>query len=166
MKITCLIIIINFHFAEWTIAQESNERWTLGVGVTYCSYIDSPGLNLSVTYRTAGNFHVGPDLSFLLAQEREENGRRIRHKEVEYNLNAHQIFDLGEHIALYPLTGINWSKVTTHQEGRDPEVKWLTGLNAGGGVELKLKRLKLIFEPKWVSRLNKFDLTTGIVLPL
>lgn len=166
MQRICLLLIIICPFAEGTNAQENKERWFLGTGITYCSYIDSPGLNLNVTYRVFGNFHIGPDFSALLTHEREENGRIVKQKELEYNLNAHQLFDVDDHLALYPLVGINWSKVTVHPEGEDANVTWLTALNTGGGAEFKLKGLRLFLESKWVSRLNKFDVTTGIVLPL
>lgn len=165
MKRLNLLLIAAFHFVVVATAQEDNERWFFGAGITYCSYINSPGVNLNVTYRAIGNFHIGPDFSALLTRERNENGKVVRQKELEFNLNAHYLFAMNERLSIYPLTGINWSKVTIHTDGDDPEVTWLTALNAGGGIEFRLKRTKLFLEPRWVSRLNKIDITLGVILP-
>src|SRR4051812_19687476 len=67
-----------------SFSQESSPRWLLGAGLTYCSYVDNPGLNLNVTYRLVGNFHVGPDFSALLTKEVLEGGRFVKKKETEY----------------------------------------------------------------------------------
>ncbi len=147
-------------------AQEEKSRWLLGTGITYCSYIDSPGLNLNVTYRVIGNLHVGPDFSALLTREREEDGVVVKRKEVEYNFNAHYLFGLGKKIEIYPLAGVNWSNVTNHPDGGAAVTELVTALNLGGGVEIEIKKIRLFLESKWVSQLNKYDLTTGILFPL
>ena len=162
----CLLTSVSCLLALTTIAQEENERWLLGTGVTYCSYINNPGINLNVTYRLIGNLHIGPDFSALLTHEDNENGRQVKRKELEYNINAQQLFEVKERLALYPIVGINWSKVTIHPEDEDPDVRWITAFNAGGGIEWKFKSVRLFLESKWVSRLNKYDITTGILFPL
>jgi hypothetical protein len=147
-------------------AQEEKSRWLMGIGITYCSYIESIGLNLNVTYRVIGNLHVGPDFSALLTREREEIGVTVKRKELEYNFNANYLFALSKKVEIYPLVGINWSKVTNHPVGGEPVTELVTALNLGGGVEVEIKKIRLFFESKWVSQLNKYDLTTGILFRL
>ncbi len=159
-----VIVLLCIFFSNAHAQKET--RWLLGTGITYCSYIDNPGLNLNITYRVFGNFHVGPDFSALLTRELQENGKVVKRKEVEYNFNAQQLFEVGEKIALYPLVGINWSRVTRHPEGEEPFTEWITAVNAGGGCELQLNKFRLFAESKWVSQLDKYDLTAGILFPL
>lgn len=147
-------------------AQEEKSRWLLGTGITYCSYINTPGLNLNITYRVIGDLHVGPDFSALLTREREEDGRTVKRKELEYNFNAHYLVHLANKIEIYPLAGINWSKVTNHPDGQEAVKELVTALNLGGGVEVEIKSVRLFFESKWVSKLNKYDLTTGVLFRL
>ncbi len=147
-------------------AQEEKSRWLVGAGITYCSYINNPGLNLNVTYRVVGNLHIGPDFSALLTSEREESGRVVKRKELEYNFNGQYLFPIGRKMEIYPVVGINWSNVTNHPAGQEAITELVTALNLGGGVEVELKSIRLFFESKWVSQLNKYDLTTGILFRL
>jgi hypothetical protein len=147
-----------------TIAQE--KRWLVGTGITYCSYIDNPGINVNVTYRLIGNLHIGPDFSALLNKEISENGKVTKKKELEYNFNAQYLFEIRKKLSLYPLTGINLSRVTLHPEGEMPDKRWITALNLGGGFEYRLAKFRLFAESKYVTQLNKIDVTTGIILEL
>ncbi len=156
----CLLIT---SFAQ---GQDANKRWLLGAGITYCSYVDNPGLNLNVSYRLIGNFHIGPDFSALLTKEIQEGGRVVKKKEIEYNFNVQQLFEIGKKTALYPLTGVNFSQVTLHPAGQEPDKRWLTALNVGGGLELRLKKFRLFFETKYVTQLDKLDITGGVMIVL
>ncbi|HEX5170775.1 MAG TPA: hypothetical protein VFW11_16490 [Cyclobacteriaceae bacterium] len=146
--------------------QGFSQRWVVGSGLTYCSYVDSPGINLSVTYRLAGNLYIGPDFSALLTRDLNEAGKVIRRKEVEYNLNFHHLFDVNESVGLYPLVGMNVSKVTNHPDAEDPRHRWVTGLNAGGGLELTMPWARLFVESKYVFHFDKVDLTAGFLFDL
>jgi Outer membrane protein beta-barrel domain len=162
----CLLFIAYCLLSHSVKAQEEKSRWLLGTGVTYCSYINNPGLNLNVTYRIVGNLHIGPDFSALLTSEREENGRVVKRKELEYNFNGQYLFPIGKNVEIYPLAGINWSNVTNHPAGQEAVTELVTALNLGGGFEIEIGKVRLFFESKWVSQLNKYDLTTGILFPL
>lgn len=164
MKKLYYIALIGLFLPQVSRAQES--RWLLGAGITYCSYIGNPGVNLNLTYRLIGGLHIGPDFSAILNNEEKENGVTIIRKELEYNLNAHYVFELGEKVAVYPLVGFNYSKVTTHPEGEEADKRWVSACNAGGGVEYSLKKTSIFFESKYVSRLEKYDLTLGILFVL
>ena len=162
----CLLFIAYYLLSFSAKAQEEKPRWLLGTGITYCSYINNPGLNLNVTYRIVGNLHIGPDFSALLTSEREENGRLVKRKELEYNFNSQYLFPIGKKVEVYPLVGINWSNVTNHPSGQEAVTELVTALNLGGGVEIEIRNIRLFFESKWVSQLNKYDLTTGILFTL
>ena len=159
----CLLVIYQLLAAKAN-AQES--RWLLGTGITYCSYIDSPGLNLNVTYRVVGNLHIGPDFSALLTREVLENGKTVKKKELEYNFNASYLFEVKKSISLYPLLGINLSEITLHPEGEEANKRLVTALNIGGGIEYQLKKFRLFLEPKYVTELSKLDIATGILFEL
>jgi hypothetical protein len=161
-----LLIIFFCIFISFAKAQEEKSRWLLGTGITYCSYINSPGLNLNVTYRVIGNLHIGPDFSALLNHEIKENGKDLIRKELEYNFNGQYLFDLTKKIAVYPLVGINWSNITNHPIGQEPVTILTTALNLGSGLEWEIGKARLFFESKWVSQLSKVDITTGILFRL
>jgi hypothetical protein len=166
IKRLCLLLPALYFLFLDVKAQEKNSRWLLGTGITYCSYINNPGLNLNATYRIVGNLHIGPDFSALLTSEREENGRAVKRKELEYNFNGQYLFALSKRVEIYPLAGINWSNVTNHPAGQEPVTELVTALNLGGGVEIEIRDIRLFFESKWVSQLNKYDLTTGVLFRL
>ncbi len=161
-----LLLIALFLLCLNVKAQEEKSRLLFGTGITYCSYIGNPGLNLNVTFRVIGNLHFGPDFSALLTSEREENGVVVKRKELEYNFNVNYFFALSKKVEIYPLGGINWSKITNHSAGQEVVTDLVTALNLGGGLEIEIKKIRIFFESKWVSRLNKYDLTTGILFRL
>lgn len=161
-----LLIIFFCIFISFAKAQEEKSRWLLGTGITYCSYINSPGINLNVTYRVIGNLHIGPDFSALLNHEIKENGKDVIRKELECNFNGQYLFDLNKKIAVYPLVGINWSNITNHPDGQEPVITLTTAFNLGTGLEWEIAKARLFLESKWVSQLNKVDLTTGIIFRL
>jgi hypothetical protein len=167
MRKFCLLLAANSLLLLFSAqAQEEKSRWLVGTGITYCSYINNPGLNLNITYRVAGDLHIGPDFSALLSSERIENGRMVRRKELEYNFNGQYLFSVGKKVEIYPLAGINWSNITNHPVGQEAVTELVTALNLGGGLELELKRIRLFVESKWVSQLDKYDITTGVLFRL
>ncbi len=147
-------------------ANAQQNHWFIGTGLGYCTYIGQPGVNLNVSYRLTGKFYIGPDFSAFLNRELDEEGKMVKRKEVEYNINAHQLFDIGKKISLYPLAGVNLSKVTHHAEGEKADKQWITALNAGGGLEWELENIRVFVETKWVSVLDKVDITTGVIFRL
>jgi len=164
MRTSILLLVGMFlSIAQNVVAQN---RWLVGTGLTYCTYLNSPGINFNVSYRVAGNLHIGPDFSALLSRERDEDGRTVKRKEVEYNLNSHYLVQINESISLYPLVGMNISKLTIHPEGEQPDRKMITALNAGGGFEFEVSALHLFIESKWTSKVDKVDITAGLLFEL
>jgi hypothetical protein len=159
-----LLFVIGIFMSTGLQAQES--KWLLGTGITYCSYVQNPGVNLNITYRVFANLHIGPDFSAILNKEVTENGVKIIRKELEYNFNGQYLFDISEKVALYPLVGINFSKITIHPENETADKRLVTALNTGGGIEIKIKRVRLFFESKFVTKFPKYDLTTGVLFQL
>ena len=67
---------------------------------------------------------------------------------MDFNANAHYVFDVAKNVNVYPLAGI--TVVTTHglEEGRDNLT--MAGINIGGGAEFFLApQLKLNLEMKY-----------------
>lgn len=146
--------------------QAKDVKWLLGAGLTYDNYMSTPGVNLNVTYRLFKDLHIGPDFSALLNKEENENGVTVLKKELEYNFNANYLFHVSETLSLYPLAGINFSKITVHPANGAPDKKLITALNAGGGFEIELKNFRIFFESKYVTQLDKYDLTLGTLFKL
>jgi len=146
-------------------AQEKT-KWLLGAGITYDNYMNMPGINLNVTYRVVKGLHVGPDFSALLNRDESENGVEVLKKELEYNFNANYLLKISEGLSLYPLAGINFSKVTVHPINSEPSKKIITAMNLGGGLEIELKTFRIFFESKYVTQLRKYDLTLGTLFKI
>src|ERR1041385_5931649 len=108
------VSLVLFTSCLFTKALAQENKWLVGAGVTYDNYMNTPGINLNLTYRLIGNLHIGPDFSALLNKEENENGVAVLKKELEYNFNANYLFSISEKLSLYPLAGINFSKVTVH----------------------------------------------------
>lgn len=161
-----LSLIICCLFLKPARAQEKESKWLIGTGVTYDNYMSTPGLNLNVTYRIVKGLHIGPDFSALLNKEENENGITVLKKELEYNFNANYLFHVSETMSLYPLIGISFSKITVHPANGDPDKKLITALNAGSGFEFELKGFRIFFESKYVTHLDKYDLTLGTLFKL
>jgi hypothetical protein len=126
----------------------------------------TPGINLNVTYRLIRNLHIGPDFSALLNKEENENGVAVVKKELEYNFNANYLFKVSTKFSIYPLAGINFSKVTVHAADKSPDKKTVTAFNAGGGFEIEFGTVRIFFETKYVTQLDKYDLTLGTLFKL
>jgi opacity protein-like surface antigen len=121
------VVLLTVAGCQKVVAQN---RWLLGTGVTYCSYLNSPGINVNISYRIIGNLHIGSDFSVLLSRETQEDGSNVKRKEVEYNLSSYYIFRINERVSPYPLVGINLSKRTVHREGKLPDKPLITAFNA------------------------------------
>ncbi len=160
--------IFSFLFLSIAVSGFSQEtkRWLLGTGVTYCSYLDNPGVNVNVTYRLGKHFHIGPDFSAILTRESHSGTRWVKRKELEFNFNGQYYLSISEQLKCYPLTGLNISKVTNHEESFDADVRWVTDINAGMGTEFHLRTVRIFVEGKYVLRFSKYDLTIGLLLPL
>lgn len=146
--------------------QINAQRWLVGGGIVYCSYVDNPGINLNLTYRVIRNFYVGPDVSALLTKKSDVRGTLIKRKELEYNFNGHYLFDLNEHASLYPIFGLNASKLTVHTAGEYPVKRSLLAANFGGGMELRMRIVRTVLEIKYTSTIEKVDVSAGVVFPL
>jgi hypothetical protein len=142
------------------------ERWSAGFGLTYCSCVDRPGVNLNISYRVKGNFFIGPDFSALLEKRIHRYTRLLVHTEVEYNLNAHQLIEIIKGVEVYPLAGINLSKITFKSGNEEPMTQWVKAINTGLGAEAHVGKAKLFTEGKYVTRIKKFDFTIGVLFPI
>ena len=145
---------------------QETKRWWLGTGLTYCSYLNNPGINVNVTYRLGNHIHIGPDFSAILTKESHDGTNWVKRKELEFNFNIQYYLPMSERIKYYPLTGLNVSKVTHHKENFPADVRWVAAINAGMGTEFHFKALRVFVEGKYVLKLSKYDLTTGLLFPL
>lgn len=164
MAVRFLLALACTTFSALTWAQE--KQWLIGAGITYSTFMNQPGVNLNITYQPIGNLHIGPDFSALLTREQRENGSLVKRKELEYNFNTTYLFFLKDKFAIYPVAGVNFSKIAVHKEGEAIEKKWFTGINAGAGLEYELNKYRIFLEVKYVTSIVKYDTSLGLIIEL
>jgi hypothetical protein len=150
------------------IAQQAfgQERWAIGGGLTYCSYIHRPGVNLSATFKPLKHFHISPDFSAILTRREERNSIWLKRKELEGNINFAYDIALDPNFRAYALTGANIAKITIHEENHFADKQIRIGINFGCGIELDAKSHTYFFEGKYVSHLRKYDVASGLLFKL
>jgi hypothetical protein len=162
---TKYFVFLSF-FAGLQIASGQDKPLLVGGGISYCTFMHSPGVNINATYRLFNKFYVGPDFSAVLTREIKKDGRTVKRKELEYNFNFQRVFQFRKTLGVYPLIGINFSKLTVHPLGETASKRLIIALNAGGGLEIELGRSRLFVEAKYVSWFPKYDITSGILFSL
>ena len=163
-RATISFVVLIISLMTLRVANGQEQKWFVAGGVTYCSFVNNPGINISVTYRLADDLYIGPDFSAILTKVEKSNGTSRKQKELEYNFNAHYTFEFTPAISAYPLTGINFSKVTLHERGHEPQKQFITAFNIGCGAEFKVREITWFAEGKHVSQFDKYDVTVGAII--
>jgi hypothetical protein len=146
-----------------TIGIHSQENWIVGTGPTLELNENLVGVNLRAYYGPNEQFCFGPEVSFFpYSDVSEEEEVSI----IDLNFNAHYIFEVGERIGIYPLSGINHSIENTRLI-EDTQVKEninAFGINYGAGIHYNLNKLFVFTEYKGIiGELNAPFITAGII---
>jgi len=84
---------------------------SFGGGFIYGDDIKEPGINLRAYYNLPGNrVCFGPEYSTFLTHKEEIDGEDIKIDLYELNFNGHFIFEVTHKFAVYPFTGLNFSR--------------------------------------------------------
>ena len=100
-------------------------------------------INGRLYYDVNESFFFGPEISYFPYKEVD---KRYEKSILNLNINAYYIFELGEKLGFYPLSGINYSIENERfvKENDRSEKKKQFGLNYGAGLHYKFKNLFLI----------------------
>jgi len=145
----------------------SQESIILGVGPTLELEEELVGINARAYYGVNENICFGPEVSFFPYQEiGEEEEKSI----LDLNVNAHYIFEIGEKLGLYPLSGINYT-IESERLIEEPEIdneEEAIGINYGAGIHYNLYKEAFIFaEFKGIiGQLNAQFITAGFIIDL
>jgi len=133
-----------------------------GLGTTYGSDIEGIGINVREYYFFNHHVCFGPEASFFPNHKVGEYDKSL----IELNFTGHYIFELNEHLGIYPLTGLNYSieKESMHNETKTVDE---FGLNIGMGVHYKVKSLFPYIEYKYITGgLSQHVYSLGILFSL
>lgn len=146
----------------------AQERWLIGSGITYCTRLHHPGINVSINRIFLKRIVTSAEVSAILTREKTNMGRWEKHKELEYTFFTQYLIGLTSTWNIYPLAGFNVSKVTRHLQGEFPDKRWLTSVLFGSGVEYDQegRRIKPFAEFFFIHALNKYDFTAGVLVKI
>ena len=134
----------------------------LGIGPTYGSDIKYIGPNMRVYYFFNEHICLGPEVSYFAKHNLEGYPTSL----LELNISAHYNFELGDHFAMYPLTGLNFSIENKDLMG-EVESENAFGLNLGAGFHYSIKKVLPFAEYKYIfGKLPQHLITVGILFML
>jgi len=111
---------------------------SFGGGFVYGDDIKEAGINLRAYYNLPGDkVCLGPEYSTFLTRKKKINGEDIEINLYEFNFNGHFIFEVTNKFAVYPFTGLNFSREKEEIEiTGDKEIftQEAFGLNLGFGA--------------------------------
>lgn len=145
------------------------QSWSIGAAGIYGDDIENMGAHIRGYYNTKNNkICLGPEFSKFANKTEIHNGEEVTTKLSEVNLNAHYIFELTEHWALYPLAGLNLSFETEEYEvlgESKSETISEFGTNVGFGVHRTFGNLIVFGEYDHLfSELSQNSLLIGAFL--
>lgn len=159
----CISLFILF-FSVNSYAQHIS----LGGGIPYNFTAETPGLNLRGYYNMGEHFCFGPELTFFLPKTEIHDMEEIETTIWEINVNAHYIFEVSEHLGIYPIIGLNYTREKediSYLLTGETEEKMVdaVGMNIGGGFHLPLPHFVPFVEYEYVvGDLSEHILTVGI----
>ena len=131
-----------------------------GIGGAYELEEGLTGFNARVFYGPNEEFCFGPEISFFPLQEIETD---TKVSIIDLNVNAHYIFEIAPNLAVYPLSGLNFTKekvrVISEEENDNA-----FGINYGAGLHFEFDQWFAFAEFKGViSELSADFVTIGVI---
>ncbi|MCZ6520372.1 MAG: hypothetical protein O6848_02605 [Bacteroidetes bacterium] len=137
-----------------------NAQIALGLGGTYGSDIDQFAPNFRAYYFPTHHICFGPEYSWFPSIESNDVKRQL----TEFNLTGHYLLEISHRTALYPLTGLNYSREKETENGEE-ETTDAFGLNLGAGVHFAYGRVLPFAEYKYIfSDLSQHVISIGILI--
>lgn len=154
MKKLFLTSIISVLFIFNIQAQE------YGGGISYGTEVEKVALNLKANFEVNTNLIISTSANFFMPEKNETGDTTLCTALTTVNFDGSYRFFLSEKFALYPIIGINYSRMGTIVNGEAMEAKNYYGANLGGAIKYK----NLFCETKYVtSNKGQIVVTLGYV---
>lgn len=138
-----------------------------GGGILYGEDIEEAGINLRAYTFIGDRICFGPELTLFNKHKTTIGGESAEIGLWEVNFNGHYIFEIGEGLGVYPLTGINFSREIERVEGHADVKEAVIGINAGFGAHYeKNKALFYVEYDRLISDLGQNSFTIGVLFHL
>lgn len=160
-RITLTIIFI------FAAISTSNAQIIPGGGIIYGDDIEEVGINLRAYKFVNEKICFGPEFTLFNKHNTVIGGENAEIGLWEINFNAHYIFEIGEGLGVYPLTGVNFSREVEKVEGHSDVKESVLGLNAGFGAHYEKNKLLFYAEyDRLISDLGQNSFTLGVLFIL
>ena len=156
----------------FTISSLSAQKFALGGGVPFNVSTEAVGLNLRAYYNLNEKICFGPELSYFFPTTEIHEDEEIGTKVIEFNFNAHYIFELTHKIGIYPVIGLNYTIEKEeikylNEERTEDEYHRTFGMNIGGGFHIPLSKFTPFAEYEYVlGDLKEHIITLGVFFHL
>jgi len=147
-------------------AYSQEESVIVGLGSTLELEDGLWGVNGRAYYGLNERFCFGPEVSYFPYQSIDSEYEKSI---LDLNFNAHYIFEVGEKIGLYPLTGLNYTieEERLIDDNNENEEEEEFGLNYGVGIHYNIEKVFVFAEFKGIiGSLGDEFLTVGAIIPL
>ena len=161
--IISFLFISHLIFSQEEEKEESEQSIIIGFGPSLELNDAVYGINGRFYYGVNESFCFGPEISYFPYQNIDKGYEKSI---IDLNLNAHYIFELGENIGFYPLSGINYTieKERLIDENDDQEKENALGINYGVGIHYKFKDFFVFTEFKGIAgELHDEFITVGVL---
>ncbi|MBO3697969.1 outer membrane beta-barrel protein [Roseivirga sp. E12] len=138
-----------------------------GGGIIYGDDIEEVGINLRAYKFFNERICFGPEFTYFNKHQTVIGGEQAEIGLWEINFNAHYIFEVGEGLGLYPLTGLNFSREVEKVEGHSNLSESVLGFNLGFGAHYEKNKLLFYAEyDRLISDLGQNSFTVGVLFIL
>ena len=167
-KLNCIITFLLL----FTLSMLSAQKYSVGGGTPYNISTESLGINIRSYYNVDDKICFGPELSYFFSTTEIHGEEEIETKVIEFNFNAHYIFEVGEKLGVYPLIGLNYTReledITVLTTGEQiSESHNIVGINAGGGFHVPFKNFVPFVEYEYViGDLGEHIVVAGLFFPI
>jgi len=131
------------------------QQFSGGGAISYNATLQTPGINLRSYYNVDHHLCFGPEITFFLPTTEIKEDEEITKTVREINFNAHYIIELSEHVGVYPIIGVNYTRereeILFFADGAREELTTdAVGLNIGAGIHVPLSSVIPFLEYQYV----------------
>lgn len=131
----------------------------IGAGGSYGTSIEQFAPNFRLYYGLNEHLCFGPEFSYFPTSIHGDESIQL----TEYGFVAHYIFELKEHIGIYPLLGINYSVEESNHLG-SIHTQNVFGASIGAGIHMNIKNIYPFIEYKYLTgALSQNSFSLGII---
>ena len=145
---------------------------SIGGGLAYNGSQDVLGLNLRAYKNIGPKFCFGPEVILFAPIKKTINQHEVEKRILEFNVNAHYVFELDHHFGVFPIIGFNYTvereKIfEANSEEFERENHDFFGLNLGAGLHCPFQHFIPFLEYEYVlSELKEHIISIGLFIPI